>query len=270
LINKTLAILPAAVAALAVAAPPAQAWGPRGHRVAAKVAEGRLTPAARAAVRDLLHEGDTLAGVADWADHEGYEVAPGSAGWHYVNVPIDTPHYTERFCPAGTCVVAKIEHFRKAVVDPRATKAQRSRSLLFLVHLIQDVHQPLHVGDRHDRGGNLTQVQYQGEGTNLHHLWDSQILDAGGRDDRAAVLAVEKLLTPANVAAWSRGGADAWADESLQDAKRAYRDPPDAPRPFESGATLSRGYTEFALPVVHRRLAQAAVRLANELNALFP
>ena len=131
--------------------PTAQAWGPRAHRVATRVAEARLTPEARTAIRDLLHEGDTLVDVCDWADHDGHDDVPGSA-WHYVNVPLDALHYDARFCSGGNCVVAKIKHFRRVLADRQAPKRERTRALLFLVHLVEDVHQPLHVGDNRDRG----------------------------------------------------------------------------------------------------------------------
>jgi hypothetical protein len=246
----------------------AWAWGPRGHRVATRVAEARLTPAARAAVRSLLHEGDSLVTVANWADHEGHDAVPGSASWHFVNVPITATRYDDRDCPAGACVVAKVKHFRKVLADHRAPKAERARALLFFVHLVEDVHQPLHVGDRHDRGGNQTQVQYLGEATNLHRVWDSLLIDGASRDERAWVAAIEPLLTPANLSAWSKGGVESWADESLAEAKKAYH-PRGASHPVATGDRLGRDYAEFALPVVRLRLAQAGVRLADELNAIF-
>lgn len=246
------------------------AWGTRGHRIATRVAEARLTPAARAAVRELLHQGDTLVGESDWADYGGHDAAPGSAPWHYVNVPISAPRYDPKFCRGGACVVEKIAHFRKVLADRRAPKADRSRALLFLVHFVEDVHQPLHVGDDGDRGGNLTQVQFRGEGVNLHRLWDSTMLDDFSRDERKWVASIEPLLTAENVAAWSTGGVESWADESLQDAKKAYHFPAGSARPVESGARLDRDYAEFALPIIRLRLAQAGVRVANELNAIFP
>lgn len=248
---------------------PAFGWGPRGHRIATRVAEARLTPEAKAGIRSLLHDGDTLVEISNWADHEGHDEFPGSAPWHYVNVPITAPHYEDKFCGGGNCVVAKIRHYRKVLADHNTPKKERARALLFLVHFVEDVHQPLHVGDNHDRGGNLTQVQYFNQGTNLHHLWDSSVIDDASRDEREWVKKISLLLTPENVAAWSKGDVDEWADESLQEAKKAYRFPKDAVDPVGSGVKLGREYSEHALPVVRLRLAQAGVRLANELNAAF-
>ncbi len=249
----------------------AWAWGPRGHRIATRIAEERLTPAARAGVRSLLLEGDNLVNVCDWADHEGHDAVPGSAAWHFVNVPITAAHYDARYCSGGACVVEKIKHYRTVLRDHNAPKKDRARALLFLVHFVEDVHQPMHVGDNHDRGGNQLQVQYFNDptATNLHRVWDSQILEGASHDDRKWVSIIEPLLTPQNVTAWGKGRVEDWADESLQDAKKAYYFPEGSTRAIATGTRLGREYSEMALPIIRQRLAQAGVRLANELNAIF-
>jgi len=258
-----------ATAALLAPAAPALAWGPHGHRIATRIAEGRLSPEARAAVRELLHEGDTLLDVCTWADGDGHFAVPGSAPWHYVNVPIDAPRYSDRYCRRGDCVVAKIRQYRKVLADRRAPRAERARALLFFVHFVEDVHQPLHVGDHNDRGGNSTQVQFFNEGVNLHRLWDTTMINDASRDEREWVRRIEPLLTPEHVADWTRNEVEAWADESLAEAKKAYHDPRNPARLISSGDQLGRDYAEAAVPVIRLRLAQAGVRLAHELNTIF-
>jgi hypothetical protein len=256
---------------LTLAVPPAaQAWGPHGHRITAGVAEARLTPAARTAVRALLHEGDRLVDIANWADQEGHDAVPGSAPWHYVNVPITATHYDARFCSGGDCVVARIKHFRALLADRRAPLRERQRALLFLVHLVGDVHQPLHIGDNHDKGGNLTQIQFLGRPSNLHRLWDSGMINDVDRNENAWVERIGPLLTPENVQSWSQGSVEDWATESLLDAHKAYFFPAGARQPIASGTRIGNDYVAFGRPILERRLAQAGVRLANELNALFP
>jgi hypothetical protein len=249
--------------------PAAWAWGPHGHRIATRVAESRLTPAARAAVRDLLHEGDTLVDLATWADEEGHEAVPGSAPWHYVNVPLGATRYDDRFCDGGDCVVERIKHFRSVLADRQAPRRERQRALLFLVHLVEDVHQPLHVGDNRDKGGNLTQIQFFGDGTNLHRLWDSGLINEIDRNERAWVERIAPLLTPDHVRSWSQGTVEDWTTESLQDARKAYYFPAGAHQPLASGTRLGDDYVSFARPILEHRLAQAGVRVANELNAIF-
>jgi hypothetical protein len=259
----------AATAALLVPCGSALAWGPHGHRIATRIAEARLSPEARAAVHELLHEGDTLLNICTWADEDGHTAVPGSAPWHYVNVPIDAPKYSDRYCRRGDCVVAKIQQFRKVLADRRAPKAERTRALLFFVHFVEDVHQPLHVGDHNDKGGNETQIQYFNEGVNLHRLWDSTMINDASRDEREWVQRIEPLLTEATLGAWTKGTVESWADESLAEAKKAYRDPRNPARTIATGDRLGREYAELGVPVIRLRLAQAGVRLAHELNAIF-
>jgi hypothetical protein len=257
------------LAALA-AGSPAFAWGPQGHRVIAKVALDRLTPAARVGIRDLLHPGDTLPEIAGWADHEGHDKFPRSAPWHYVNVPLSADRYDPaRDCPRGGCVVEKIKHYRKALADRSASRDDRQVALLFLVHFVSDVHQPLHVGDNRDHGGNDTQVQFFGEGTNLHRLWDSDLIHRVGGDDRAWVARVERRITPEAARTWSAGKVEDWAGESLHAAKIAYRNPEGPPSPMASGDRIGAAYLKMAEPILAEQMARAGVRLADELNAIF-
>ncbi len=267
---RHLAVRSALILGLLAAGPGALAWGPQGHRVIARAVEQRLTPEAKKAIRELLLEGDTLASVADWADHDGYDAVPGSGPWHYVNVPITEGAYTARFAGIkGAGVVEKIKHFAKVLGDRSEPIRERRRALLFLVHFVGDVHQPLHVGDNHDHGGNDTQVQFLGRGTNLHRLWDSDLIHHVGGDDRAWVDRVDRLITPQSAAAWSTGTVEGWATESLAAAKVAYRDPEAAGGVIPTGAILGESYARKADPALREQMAKAAVRLANELNAIF-
>ncbi len=233
------------------------------------MAEAGLNPGARHALKELLLEGDTLVDISTWADQDGHDAVPGSAPWHYVNVPITANRYEDRYCARGNCVVAKIKRFRSVLTDRKAPLRERRQALLFLVHFVEDIHQPLHVGDNHDRGGNLTQIQFRGEGTNLHRLWDSGLISEIDRTERNWVERIEPLLTQDNLRAWSRGSVEDWATESLQVAKSAYLFPAGARQPMESGTQLGKEYVTFARPLLERRLAQAGVRLANELNHIF-
>ena len=247
----------------------ALAWGPQGHRVIAEVAEDRLTPAARAAIKEILHPGDTLPDVAGWADKDGHDAVPGSAKWHFINVPIGDARFDPRLIRDDNNVVVKIKQFRKVLLDKSKPKQERQRALLFLVHFVSDIHQPLHVGDNNDHGGNDTQVRFLGEGTNLHRLWDSDLIHAIGGNDRAWADRIERLITPETIKEWSKGSVDDWADETLQVAKLAYRPLDDAPKIIPRGVALGEPYLKRAEPILKEQMARASVRMANELNAIF-
>ena len=261
-----------------IAARPAHAWGRLGHRVIARVASDRLTPAARARIKELLEPGETLADCSTWADEHRDEVS-GSSSWHFVNVPISRPGYEPRDCAASGCVVSKLDEFKKILADPKRSKAERRKALRFTVHLLQDLHQPLHVGERNDRGGNGLQLQFFNQNWNLHSLWDSGMFNRVGMTENQWVKRIADQVTAKNAAEWSGGTAIEWANESHAVAKLAYKNPGDRrgkPAPnagtggdlpwLKNGDSLGQAYLDANLPRAEQRLTQAAIRLSAVLN----
>ena len=153
----------------------AWAWGPQGHMIVAQVAENNLTPAAKKAVATIL-KGQTLAEVATWAD-----VVKGGAqwshtkGWHFVDIPDGENYATAEHAHDGDSVTA-ITQMIQVLKQRNATPVDKEIALKFLVHFVGDLHQPLHVGRPTDRGGNDTRVTFEGRSTNLHALWDTQLI----------------------------------------------------------------------------------------------
>lgn len=232
----------------------AWAWGKLGHRLTAKLAERHLTEQAAAAVKELLDEGETLADASMWADIHKREIK-GSAPWHFVNVPLDEPRYDARFCPTGGCVVSKIAEFRKVLEDRSKPRAERQQALRFLVHLIGDLHQPLHVGDNGDRGGNSTQVQFFKRGSNMHAVWDTLLLERAGTDEVIWLAELVELDSDEYRAEWSKGTVENWATESLKAARQAYTVPGTDQR-IKSGEKLDGAYVEATLAAARDRLAR--------------
>lgn len=244
---------------------PAWAWGPKGHAIVADLAWTRMTPAARAAARALwpaLPDATTpprsLAGIASWAD-DLRDTDPAlfrrTRRLHFVNFhSADCDYDPPRDCRDGECAVAGIEKYSAILANRNNPPAARAQALAFVVHLVGDVHQPLHAGYRHDAGGNDYQVQWRGNGTNLHRIWDSGMLDTRHRS-AARYAAYLKHST----AAIDRGGTPAeWAEESC----RIDRDGGVYPR----GHVIDDAYVARELPVAERRLRQAGARLAALLN----
>jgi hypothetical protein len=242
----------------------AMAWGRMAHRASTRLAEARLTPKARAVIRELLEPGESLADASTWADENSQSI-PGSAAWHYVNVPISAPGYTSRDCH-GNCVVSRLEEFRRVLADDHAPRARRQMALRYVVHLVQDAHQPMHVGDRRDRGGNNVQVQFfRDEYTNLHQVWDSGLLRIGFRNERELVDDLINLARRPEARDWTKGRVEDWVDESLEAARQAYRIP-GSKEFLRTGMRLGRDYQETNLPLAVKRLSQAGIRLSEVLN----
>ncbi len=248
---------------------PAGAWGRLGHRASARLAESRLTPRARAIVRELLEPGESLADASTWADDYSREIR-GSAAWHYVNVPISARRYDPREHGRRPCVVAKIVEFRAVLADRDAPRARRRQALRFLVHLVQDMHQPMHVADNGDRGGNALQLRMgRYENTNLHQVWDSGLFHALYHDHAEAALFREAtaLAEQPGARRWLRGDVEDWANESLELGRRAYR-VPGTDRMLRPGDEIGRAYIEANAPLAVERVAQSGVRLAAMLNEI--
>ncbi len=251
---------------LVVPARPALAWGRNAHRAAARLAESRLTPEARALVRELLDDGESLADASTWADEHSRDI-PGSAGWHFVNVPLDAEGYSDRYCRGG-CVVSKFHEFYNILADKNAPRARRRMALRYVVHLVADAHQPLHVGDDRDRGGNNVQLTFfRDDRTNLHQIWDSGLLRIGFRNERELADELTRLARQPDAQKWIEGNIEDWADESLEAARNAYL-APGGKNKLRSGMRIGAEYQDLHLPVATRRLAQAGMRLSDVLNSV--
>ncbi|MGP0064662.1 MAG: S1/P1 nuclease [Isosphaeraceae bacterium] len=258
------------IGALIAGAPPsALGWGRLGHRASTRLAESHLSPRARAIIHELLEPGESLTDAATWADEHSRDI-PGSASWHYVNVPVASTHYNARDCRAQGCVVSKIAEFRAVLADRNAPRARRRQALRFFVHLVQDLHQPMHVADRGDRGGNSLQLRTgRYEYTNLHQLWDSGLFRSRYREHGEANLLrdLTALAEKPEARQWTRGRIEDWADESLEVGRRAYRFP-GTDRTLRSGDEIGRDYVQANLPAAVDRLARSGVRLAAMLNEI--
>jgi len=275
--HATACVVAPLVVAIAASAPPVAAWGPQGHRLVARIAEGRLTPVARQNVRWLL-DAAPLADVASWADAQVNELRQ-TGPWHYVNIPNGAAHYErDRDCPrqpgvaAGSradrwrdCIVDRILYTEAQLADVALDRADRATALKFLVHLVGDIHQPLHaLAD--GRGGNDIPVTLFGSATcgegsrkapcNLHGIWDSGLMGHRGMSDQRYLASLEGLVQAR--AQKGAGGTPAeWARESHDVARSAL---------LRANADVDETYYRNHIGVVDERLAAAGLRLALMLN----
>jgi len=263
---------------------PALAWGRQAHRVVATLASQRLTPQARAAVEELLRDnedGRSLAAISMWADWVRYRKLPETYNWHFVNIPLERERYDSgRDCRPergkGDCIVAALARTRDTLADPRRRRAERVEALKFVVHLVADLHQPLHTAERDgDEGATRVEVSWLGSretrgrkrrSWTLHGVWDDGLLAASDRSNAQIVVDLNAWLAQQDEHALAAGSIVDWTLEAHRVAReQAYRDADGGSIPLR-GASLGRDYYEARIAVVERQLALAGVRLARLLN----
>lgn len=274
---------------LAGLAADAVAWGGKGHRLIASLAEKQLSarrPAAMKEIQALLGPGVSLASIAACADsireyvsgrnrpgvtlpgnclvteQEAVAMFPATGSWHFVNIPVPASPgrrsvILDRACAAnGPCILTQIRHFTQQLRNEQLDSKSRAIALMFLVHLVGDLHQPLHaVARNQDRGGNEVFVRLGAHTSRLHGLWDSFFVEPLEESD-VAVVRVR-----------AGGTASSWAWESYEAARSSvYNSVPIRASTQENPIVLpERAYTNAAVTVVKRRLRQASIRLADVL-----
>jgi hypothetical protein len=249
--------------ALLLAPAPAFGWGAQGHEVVAGVALREMTPAARRQVAQLLGSETMLVEQSNWAD-EIKDRRRDTSRWHFVDIPLQAPAFVpQRDCAAGDCVVAQIEADIQTLRDRKLDANARAQALMFLIHFVADVHQPLHAEDNDDRGGNEVRVQIGRERANLHRVWDVDVVEALGFDPDRVAAGIARDITPAQRQAWAHGKPADWANE----AHAIARDQVYAPLGGARYVRLPRDYAWREAPVARTQLAKAGVRLAWLLNA---
>ena len=247
---------------------PAYAWGPEGHEVIARIAADNLSPAAHLRISQLLG-GDAPALMvldSNWADEIRAD-RPATTNWHFVNIEIGGKGYdARRDCAHDDCVVAQINRDIAVLRDPKASHPAKIEALRFLIHFVGDLHQPLHAADRRDKGGNSLIVFLNGKRSNLHRVWDEDMVAALGPDPGAVAGGIEAGLASQDKAKMAAGTPADWANESFSvAAKEIY-----ARIPSHGPVRLPRDYARRENAVVRLQLARAGIRLATLLNRIFP
>ena len=260
------------------ASPGALGWGAEGHRITAWVADSQLTPRARTAVRELVGD-DSLAELAVEADTRRADLDhqyPGSSRWHYDDrLVCHADVALSDYCPADNCATGAIARMDAVLRNPSSTHSEKRDAVMFLVHIIGDIHQPLHASDNNDRGGNQSRVRLPDSSQErpLHSVWDIDLVRRVARGYSPPTYAQELLSRyHSRLQEWRRGSPADWLAESYAIAQHfAYGALPgmhcDTPLPV--GVTLPESYVNEADRIVPEQLAKAGVRIAAELNSVF-
>jgi hypothetical protein len=233
------------------------AWGHQGHESIAGLADSLLSLKARQETTRLLslEPGQTLVSIATWADENRTK---DTAKWHFINFPRDTCAYiADRDCRDGQCAIEALETQIAILSDKGAKDSDRLAALKFVVHLMGDIHQPLHAGFSDDRGGNQYQVQFGGKSTNLHALWDTDFIEDFHMSNENLIQHI-KPITPLNLPINTDVKNAAQESCAIAHASNFYPD-----------RIIENNYSEHFTTVLKARLSMAGQRLATVLNKAF-
>jgi hypothetical protein len=268
-VKKPIAVL------LMVAFVPVQllGWGSKGHRIIADIAYSRLTPKTRNNLQLLLGH-DSLASISMWAD-DIRQQRDDSVDWHFVNIPAAASSFNEQrdcFRPwakhSGAltdhhdCAVDRIEIFSRVLADLTAPPQQRLEALKWVVHLVGDLHQPLHATESGHGGNDIKLAVFGNElcgehECNLHRVWDTEMLDHAPLSEQEYVERLQDLIRTESLDRYAGGSPADWANESHGQAQTIINQRP---------ASVDQTYYEANIHLVNERLALAGLRLAALLN----
>ena len=235
-------------------------WGSTGHRVVGAIADQYTSKKAKRHIKKILNH-QSLALVSTFADdikadprYKEFET------WHYVNMTFEETYETSKKNPKGD-LVAGMAYCKRVIKDPQASDDDKTFYLKMLIHLVGDLHQPLHIGREEDRGGNDIKVQWFYKDTNLHKVWDSQMID-GDKMSYSELAANAEFLTKNQVKFLQKGDAIDWVNETQQLTKTVYAS-------VQPGENLRYAYSYQYMDVARTQLQIAGIRLAQVLNELF-
>ena len=295
---------------------PALGWWCEGHEAVAIIAERHLSPTAAASVMKLLQEHpaqtprtckdattDLMAIASTWADDVKRSEKTGS--WHYMDIPLglkkgDPEEYCEPIGPSSNggerpgCILSALRSVVNILHSDKESDEEKATALRYLIHLVGDLHQPMHTTSNNDQGGNCTPVQFFDDPKieNLHSVWDGLVVnkDMAGRNETVPQFAQRldrDFLSKRTGWVKSAPEFDKWAWEGHVVAQKyAYGDLDPKP-PVEKydpkpqcnverdrfGAlhiTAGDTYEKASAPVAEEQIAKAGYRLAEILNEIWP
>ncbi|RXG12986.1 S1/P1 nuclease [Leeuwenhoekiella aestuarii] len=235
-------------------------WGSKGHRATAAIATNYLNKKTQRELEKLLGE-ETLVVISTYADEiKSYDAYRKYGSWHYVNIAPGLSYAEAEHNKYGDIVMG-IEKCKEVLSSKTTSKSDKVFYLKLLVHFIGDLHQPLHLGHAEDKGGNDFQVRWFNDGTNLHSLWDTKMLESYGMS-YSEIAENFGSVSKDQYKELTKGSVLDWVTEGQTLAEMVYDS-------AEIGEKLSYRYQADHIKIVQEQLQKGGVRLAAVLNELF-
>lgn len=237
------------------------ALGQTEHRITGEIAKRHINEHTTQAIRDILGY-ESLAEASNYADEMRSNPSEywqkTASTYHYVTVPKGKT-YKQVGAPKKGDAVFALNKFAKTLTDPNSSPADKSLALKFTIHIIGDLHQPLHAGNGQDRGGNDIKLKFFGKDTNLHRLWDKGLTSKRQLSYTEWSNWLDREITSDDIKTWQTSDPLVWIEESTKIRDTIY----------PKKDSLSYDYLYNNLPIIKQRLKQAGIRIAFYLDELF-
>ena len=242
----------------------ASAWGYQGHRITGQIADSYLSPKARIAIKKILGY-EPLSVAGNWADFVRSDPSfKYMDPWHFVDFerPMSQPEMTE-FLEHDTHenAYSKLKFFVGELKKKNLSTANKLMYLRLVIHLVEDIHQPMHAALDGTDGGNKIKVQWFNEPTNLHTIWDTKLVEFQGFSYTEYASLINHT-TATQRAAWQKAPITQWIFESTEISTKAIAEA----KPDEK---LSYNYNFKYIGTINQQLLKGGVRLAGLLNEIF-
>ena len=240
----------------------AMAWGPKGHDTVAYIAEKHLSKKTLQKVLEVL-DGHSLVYVANWMDNASHtDEYAYTKTWHYVNVDPSEGSYANSVKAASGDAVTAINTLVDNLKSGELTPEQERVQLMMLIHIVGDIHCPMHAGHKSDRGGNGTQVKYFGKQKKLHSVWDSEIVESAHRWSYSEWQDQIDRATPKQQQAYMQGTPNDWIEETVILANEVYESASEV-------GNMSYDYVAEYAPIIEQQFLKGGLRLAKLIEDIY-
>ncbi len=240
------------------------AWGLTGHRIVGEIADSYITKKTRKEIEKILGT-ESLAMASNWADFIKSDPAYNYLNnWHYANFPDNMDYQSIKnmlLQDTSTNACTKINFLTAELKNRNLVADKKTMYLRLLIHLVGDIHQPMHLGRKEDSGGNGIKLLWFNQPTNLHRIWDEQLIE----DQKLSYTEYTKAINHANktlVMNWQADDLSKWAFESYQISQNLYKQ-------VKPDDKLSYRYSFENIATLNQQLLKGGIRLAGLLNRIF-
>lgn len=240
------------------------AWGVLGHRIVGQIADSYLTPNTKKEITKILGN-ESLAMATNWADFIKSDTTMAYLSkWHYVDVNggMSYPEFQSYLKnDTATDAYTKLNFLIKELKNIHLAKDKKAMYLKLLIHIVGDIHQPLHVGHIDDEGGNKIKVTWMGTPTNMHSVWDSKLIDFQQLSYTEYTTAINHTTAAQRIALQKQPLSD-WIYQTYQLAQKVYSD-------VKPDDKLGYLYNYNYIVILNQQLVTGGVHLAGLLNEIF-